>query len=73
MLRETGRTPHEYLSAVRLRHAKELLTETALSVEEIGFRCGFSSSTAFIRSFRQATSITPASFRKYFDPAGFRQ
>ena len=71
--RETGRTPHEYLSAVRLRHAKELLTETSLSVEEIGFRCGFSSSTAFIRSFRQATSITPASFRKYFDPAGFRQ
>lgn len=71
--KETGRTPHEYLVSLRLRRAKELLTETGLSVEEISFRCGFSSSTAFIRCFRQASSITPASFRKYFDPAGFRQ
>lgn len=70
---ETGRTPHEYLTALRLRRAKELLTETQLSVEEVGYQCGFASSTAFIRSFRQATAITPASFRKYFDPAGFRR
>lgn len=70
--KETGFTPHEYLQDVRLRHSKQLLTQTDLSVDEIACQCGFSSATHFIRTFKKRTMITPAAFRKYFDPIGFR-
>lgn len=70
--KETGFSPHEYLQDVRIRHAKQLLTGTRLSVEEIGYECGFSSTTHFIRAFKKRTMVTPAHFRKYFDPIGFR-
>lgn len=70
--KETGFTPHEYLQDVRLRYSKQLLTETELPVEEVAYRCGFSSATHFIRVFKKRTMITPAAFRKYFDPIGFR-
>lgn len=65
---ELGCAPHEYLLQTRLNSSKELLTETDLSVEEIGFRCGFQSATHFIRSFRQKNQMTPSYFRKHFNP-----
>ena len=50
-------------------HAKRnvaihLLTSTDLSVEEIGFRTGFSAANAFIRAFRGWTGVTPRVYRE---------
>ena len=48
---------------VRINHAKELLTSTNLSVEEISVRCGFCNASHFIRIFRQREGLTPFQFR----------
>ena len=56
--------PHEYLLNLRLQKAKELLTDTSLSVEEVGLRCGFGSTSHFIRAFQKDTKLTPLKFRK---------
>lgn len=65
--KHTGNTPHEYLLHYRLGQAKELLLRTAMSIEEIGERCGFNSASHFVRAFRQSNAMTPLQFRK----AGF--
>lgn len=69
---ETGYTPHEYLFSIRLRTARELLTETRMNLDSIASACGFSSTSHFIRAFKQETGVTPTMFRKFFDPTGFR-
>lgn len=56
-------TPHQHLLAIRLRSAKQQLTTTARSIEEIAERTGFSSTSHFIMTFRKHTGITPLQFR----------
>ena len=56
-------TPRQHLLAIRLRSAKQQLTTTAHSIEEIGLGCGFCSTSHFIMTFRKHTGITPLQFR----------
>ncbi len=60
----TGATPHNYLAALRAARAQSLLSETDLSVTEIGARVGYGSSSHFAKAFRQATGISPRDFRR---------
>ncbi len=63
---ETGLSVHGYLLDTRMGHAKKLLSETNLSIEEVAQQCGFSSTSHFIRAFKQEMNITPARFRGLF-------
>lgn len=56
-------TLHQYVQAVRLRNAKEQLTTTACSIEEISDNCGFCNASHFIMTFRKNTNMTPMQFR----------
>ncbi len=60
----TGFSPGAYLRACRINRAQNLLRATDLSVEEIASRSGYADVSAFIRSFRRSTGMTPANFRK---------
>jgi AraC-like DNA-binding protein len=62
--RDTGQTPHKWLTAMRLNQSKHLLTESQLKVEEIAVACGFSSVSHFKTLFRQQTGVTPGQYRK---------
>ncbi len=62
--RDTGQTPHKWLTAMRLNQAKHLLTDTQLMIEEIAAACGFSSVSHFKTLFRQQTGTTPGRYRK---------
>ncbi len=57
--RYVGFRPHDYLQEQRLRHAKVLLTGSALSIEQIGFN----SASHFSRVFRSLEKMTPSKFR----------
>ena len=59
-----GITPYEYLTSVRLSHAKSMLISSTLSVEEIGYITGFGGAKNFIRQFRQSSGMTPGEYRK---------
>ncbi len=69
---ETGYTPHEYLFDVRIRYARKLLAETNQSIESVSINSGFANTSSFIRAFKKETMVTPAMFRKFFDPSGFK-
>lgn len=59
-------TPHQYLSSVRLTHAKVLLTETSSPVSDIAYDCGFNSPEHFVAAFKQFHKINPSALRQQF-------
>ncbi|AKJ64672.1 helix-turn-helix transcriptional regulator [Kiritimatiella glycovorans] len=53
-----------FIRQTRIHHAQALLRESALSIKEIGFACGFSSPSAFCRSFQREVGVSPRAFRQ---------
>ena len=58
-----GRTPHQYLTEIRIAKAKHLL-RMGTSVSQTCFAVGFESTTSFARLFRKFTGTNPFSLRK---------
>ena len=54
----------EYLTAIRIEHAKRMLVESDADMELISQQTGFSSSSYFIRMFRETLGLTPGQYRK---------
>ncbi|HEV8282760.1 MAG TPA: helix-turn-helix transcriptional regulator [Chitinophagaceae bacterium] len=57
-------SPHQYLTEVRLNHAKLLLTTTDQSITHIAFACGFNSPEHFATAYRLRFKINPSAYRK---------
>ncbi len=55
--------PMEYVNKRRIQAAKELLSSTELSMEEIAERVGFCSGSYFCKLFSRYEGITPSRFR----------
>jgi AraC-like DNA-binding protein len=60
----TGTSFLNYLRAIRVEHAKRLLTTTPMTTELIAQACGFQSPHHLIRSFKKVTSLTPGTYRR---------
>lgn len=54
----------EYLTEVRLMHARELLDNPALSIKSISVACGFSDQNYFTKVFEKHCHVTPSEYRK---------
>jgi AraC-like DNA-binding protein len=59
-----GQTPHQYLTAKRLEHARHLLAHTNQPVTEICLAVGFASLGAFSWLFRRHIGVSPAEYRR---------
>jgi AraC-like DNA-binding protein/quercetin dioxygenase-like cupin family protein len=59
-----GLSVHEYLTRYRIARAMQLLTDTDAPVLQIGFDCGFGSSSGFYEIFKAQTGTTPRQFRE---------
>lgn len=62
--RHLGVSPVDYLNQIRIRHARDLLMNTDLTIKEVSFRCGFRSPQYFSRLFKQLTGTTPRTLNK---------
>ena len=62
-LDQVGQTPREYLTYLRIEHAKRLLLNTGHSVAEVGWQSGYQDPAYFVRAFRQATGMPPGQYR----------
>jgi LacI family transcriptional regulator len=65
-LQHIGRAPRDELHRARIDHAKQLLTMTSKKTETVAEECGYPNINSFWVSFRKATGITPAQYRKDF-------
>lgn len=59
----TGSTPGQYLTAVRVEAAKQLLGSTDYALDLIAQLAGFSGANYFCRVFREKTGRSPAAYR----------
>src|SRR6185437_2346845 len=64
--KEAGLPPGQFLTAVRLYHAKRLLAGTDMSIVDVVTSVGYSSVGTFTTRFTNATGVSPSAFR---DPA----
>lgn len=60
---QTGLTPNEYIQRLRLHYAAEQLQKTQLTITEITFAAGFSSSQYFAKVFSRYMGRSPSAFR----------
>ena len=59
-----GCSPLEHLHEVRIQNAQRLLTNSSLSIYEIGFECGYKRNSEFSAWFRRLRGSTPTGTRR---------
>ncbi|MFA9462812.1 MAG: response regulator [Velocimicrobium sp.] len=64
--KETGVTFLEFLSSVRMKHAKDLLKEGNKNIAVICEEVGYSDVKYFTKSFRKHTGLKPNEYRKLY-------
>jgi AraC family transcriptional regulator, transcriptional activator FtrA len=67
---ETGTTPLRWLHEQRVVHARRLLEESDLPVEDVATRSGFGTATTLREHFTRAVHTTPTAYRRAFSAAG---
>lgn len=60
----TGRTPHEWLMALRIQEAQRLLAVPELAVTEIALAVGYQTPSSFAAAFRKVAKMTPTEYRR---------
>lgn len=56
----------EYLNFIRINNAERLLISTDLPITEVADSCGFTTTSYFIKQFKEAKGISPKQFRRNF-------
>ena len=59
-----GRAPHQYLLALRLERARQLLESSETSLSDIAQRAGFADQAHFTRLFKRAFGVTPGALMR---------
>ena len=60
-----AQTPQQYLSDVRVEKAKQLMSNTALSLADISLQCGFSNQSHMGRFFKKIVGASPRDYRRH--------
>lgn len=60
----TGLSVIQYINILKLQLACKLLTESNLSITEIGMECGFNSQIYFCKIFKNNYGISPSQYRR---------
>jgi transcriptional regulator GlxA family with amidase domain len=61
-----GMTPLDYVHALRLEEAKQMLERTDLAIAEVANEIGYEDTSFFGRLFRRKVGLTPAEYRLRF-------
>lgn len=59
----TGQSPMQYLKAVRLHRARQLLAQTHRLASDVAFEVGYQSASQFSRDYKRQFGATPSSAR----------
>ncbi len=64
--RMTGQTIFQYLTNIRVNHAKMLILHTSMKISMVGKRVGFPDQYYFSRVFKKVVGIPPAEYAKTY-------
>ncbi|RVL28525.1 GlxA family transcriptional regulator [Sinorhizobium meliloti] len=60
----TGYTPVEYVQALRIEEAKQMLETEDVAIEDVSVSVGYEDPTFFRKLFKRRTGVTPAQYRQ---------
>ncbi|MDO5594904.1 MAG: helix-turn-helix transcriptional regulator, partial [Eubacteriales bacterium] len=60
----TGQTFSQYLTGLRMKHARQYLSQGDYTVSQIAYMCGYNSVSYFIQTFKKFFGETPKQFEK---------
>ncbi len=60
----TGKSPCDFMEERIMAEARQMLTQTGLSVAEIGYRFAYDEPTNFTKFFKGMEGVTPLQYRK---------
>lgn len=60
----TGSCLSQYINAVRIQHAKEMLQSIDYPIKAVAYECGYSTLTHFNRQFLKHAGCTPTEWRE---------
>lgn len=63
----TGLSPAHYIQELKIKQAKELVSSSSLSINEISYHLKFESPAYFIKVFKKHTGCTPLKYRSKFN------
>ncbi|MDI4649126.1 AraC family transcriptional regulator [Cohnella hashimotonis] len=63
---QTGFTPHDYFTKLRMEKGAMLLLSTDLLIQEVAYACGYEDSRYFSRLFRKHEGVSPNQYRRIF-------
>ena len=66
--RRPGRRPIDYVHALRIERARQLIEAGAGSIDDVGYQVGYEDLAFFRRLFRRTTGVTPAAYRRKYAP-----
>lgn len=66
--RQTGMTPHEYITRERVQLAQSLLIDTAEPLPAIARECGFSDRRVLTAAFKRVIGMSPSTYRNANSP-----
>lgn len=58
-----GQPMFEYLTELRMQRAKQLLSDTTESLQDIAEKTGYESQVAFAKTFKKRAGVTPTAYR----------
>jgi transcriptional regulator GlxA family with amidase domain len=62
----TGYLPMDYVHALRVEEAKQIIETETAAIDEVGFNVGYDDPTFFRRLFKRRVGLTPAAYRRKF-------
>ena len=65
-LKAEGNSYHKMIESAREQQAINLLTQTTMELNTIAERLGFPATSAFHRSFKRWTGLTPGAYRQQY-------
>jgi AraC-like DNA-binding protein len=60
-----GASTHQWLIRHRIEHAKQLMSESSMSLIDISIQSGFNDQAAFTRTFHQLVGVSPGRWRRH--------
>jgi two-component system response regulator YesN len=64
--KEMGQNFLEYLTTLRIDHARQALSDQSKSIVAVAEECGYGDTKHFSKQFKKQTGLTPAKYRKLY-------
>ena len=61
-----GTSTHQWLTQHRIDHAKQLMSQTSMSLIDVAIQSGFNDQAAFTHTFHQLVGVSPGRWRRHY-------